>query len=138
MSALSLLENFAKMIDSPDGSAFVRIKENHNEKTWRNGRTSKWVNYDVMILYVKDRELREVYWCLLGGRIKTRSITLLSDIKDLQFLSEFKPTNRAGVLNALNKFFYDSRESRYSEEELKRMESDFVLDQADNLYFINE
>jgi hypothetical protein len=138
MTTVELIANFSKMLDAPDGSAFVRVEERFNKKTWKGGRVSEWKNYDVMILYVKDRELREIHWCLLGGRIKTLPVILSTNLEDLQFLSEFQPTNRAGVLDALNKFFYDSRESRYSVEELKKMEEDFILDQSDNLLFINE
>lgn len=138
MTTAELIVNLSQMLDSPDGSAFVRVKEKLNKKTWRGAKTSEWKNYDVMILYVKGHELREIYWCLLSGRIKTRSMVISTNVEDLEFLSEFKQTNRAGVLDAFNKFFYDSRESRYSEEELKKMEEDFIEDQAENLHFINE
>lgn len=128
------IQKFAEMLAAPDGTAWARIKENDNEETFSNGKTAKWKSYDCQMIYIKGGQLREVYWCYIKG-IQTNPIVFHTD--DIDYIAEFVQTDRVGILDAFDKFFYDGREARCSlEEEIKEVAARWREDNEHLLHFI--
>jgi glutaredoxin len=130
------IQKFAEMLAAPDGTAWTHIKEKNNEREYVKGKISRWKSYDVQMIYVEDGQLREVYWDFVKG-VRTSPVAFHTD--DLPYISEFVRTNRAGILDAFDKFFYDGREARSANErELKEAEAYWREDNKELLHFINE
>lgn len=137
MTTPEKIQKFANMLAAPDGTAWVRIKEKHNKKTWRGGSTCEWTSYDVQMLYIEAGKLMEIYWDYAIGDIKVRPVIFHTD--DIDYICEFKQTNRAGVFDAFDKFFFDSREAKcHGQEELDEWVAAWREDNKDNLNFINK
>ena len=136
MTTPEKIQKFADMLSAPDGTAWARIEEKENEQTYSNGKTVKWKSYDVQMIYIKNGQLREVYWDYIKG-IRTSPVVFHTD--DIEYISEFKQTNRAGILDAFDKFFYEGREVRSSSsEQLKEWNESWREQNESLLHFINE
>lgn len=89
------------------------------------------------MIYIKEGELREIRWDFYYGKIKTFPIFFHTD--DIDYICEFKQTNRAGVFDAFDKFFFDSREAKcHGQEEVDKWAAAWREDNKDNLNFSNK
>jgi glutaredoxin len=136
MNKLEQIQKFAEMLAAPDGTAWTHIKENNNEKEYVKGKITRWKSYDVQMIHIEGGQLREVYWDFIEG-IRTSPVVFHTD--DLAYICKFVQTNRAGILDAFDKFFYDGREARCkSEKEVKEAEVHWRESNKELLHFINE
>jgi hypothetical protein len=88
------------------------------------------------MIYIRDEQLREIYWNYASGKISTRPIVFHTD--DIDYICEFVQTNRMGIFDAFDKLFYDSREARTSSpEEYEKVRLEWREDNADCLRFVN-
>lgn len=136
MTKIENIQKFAEMLGAPNGTAWARVVPVNKSKTWKGGGTCEWLSYDVQMVYICDGQLREISWDYYKGKINTAPIAFHTD--DLDYIAEFVKTNREGVFDAFDKFFFDSREfvcASANEVESSRLE--WRERNQDSLNFIN-
>ena len=137
MTNVEKIQKFAAMLSAPNGTAWARIIPVNKSKTWKGGSTCEWLSYDVQMIYVTNGQLREIEWNYYRGKISTFPIVFNTD--DIDYICEFTQTNREGIFDAFDKFFYDSREARTSSpEECEKARLEWREYHEGCLPFVNE